>query len=307
MIKLFTHTDLDGVGCAVLAQIAFEDNVEIEYCNYDEINQKVEEFMDNDSEYDCFITDISISEELAEKINSSNRKDRYQLLDHHPTALGLNKYDWCTVKIENETTNVKTSGTELFYEWLLEAHYCHDLQKNEVLDRFVETIRNYDTWLWTTLGEDGVICKKINDLLYIYGRDKFIRWCISKIHDCVFPQLYVSDELVLNVKQKEIDDYIEEKDKQLFTSPMCDMICGFVFAEKYFSELGNRLCQMHPEIDFIAMIDMADSTVSYRTIKDNVDLGKDVAKLFGGGGHPKAAGSKFSKTVLLNTIEKIFK
>ena len=38
-IKLFTHTDLDGVGCAILAKLAFE-NVDIEYCNYDDINQK---------------------------------------------------------------------------------------------------------------------------------------------------------------------------------------------------------------------------------------------------------------------------
>ena len=33
MIKLITHTDLDGIGCAILAKIAFRDNVEIEYCN----------------------------------------------------------------------------------------------------------------------------------------------------------------------------------------------------------------------------------------------------------------------------------
>ena len=37
MIKLFTHTDLDGIACAVLAKIAF-DNVDISYCNYDSGN-----------------------------------------------------------------------------------------------------------------------------------------------------------------------------------------------------------------------------------------------------------------------------
>ena len=41
MIKLFTHTDLDGIGCAILAMLAYED-VEIKYCNYDDINEKVE-------------------------------------------------------------------------------------------------------------------------------------------------------------------------------------------------------------------------------------------------------------------------
>lgn len=30
MVKLFSHTDLDGIGCGILAQLAFgKDNVEI--------------------------------------------------------------------------------------------------------------------------------------------------------------------------------------------------------------------------------------------------------------------------------------
>ena len=63
---------------------------------------------------------------------------------------------------------------------------------------------------------------------------------------------------------------------------------------------------MHPEIDYVAMIDMGSKTVSYRTVKDDIDLGKDVAQLFGGGGHPKTAGSEFSVDVQFKTIEKIF-
>lgn len=36
-------------------------------------------------------------------------------------------------------------------------------------------------------------------------------------------------------------------------------------------------------------------------------FGKDVAKLFGGGGHPKSAGSKFDQSIKLDIVEKIFK
>lgn len=275
--------------------------VSIEFCNYDGINTKVEEFFNSDLDCECHITDISINNELAKKINKGNKK--YQLLDHHPTALELNEYDWCGVVIEDEKTHIKTSGTELYYKWMVNNNH---LKKTDTLDRFVETVRNYDTWRWVSLGEDGVICKQVNDLLYLYGREEFIEWSHFRILSDTFPKLSESDKLILSVKQKEIDDYIKEKDKQLFTRDLCGKVCGFVFAEKYFSELGNKLCQMHPEIDFIAMISM-NGTVSYRTIKDDIDLGKDVAKLFGGGGHPKAAGSKFAKDVQLKVIKEIFK
>ena len=301
MIKLFTHTDLDGIGCAILAKLAFgTEVVDIEYCNYDDVDSKVEEYFNSDSVCECHITDISISNELAYKISNSEKK--YQLLDHHPTALRLNEFAWCNVQIENEETNIKTSGTEMYYRWLVDNNY---LIKSYALDRFVELVRNYDTWRWTTLGDKGVICKQVNDLFYLYGREKFIDWCITEIYEDSFPYLYESDELVLEIEQNNIDNYIKKKNEQMLIMPLCGMTCGVVFAEKYFSELGNKLCQMHPEIDFVAMIDMS-GTVSYRTVKDDIDLGKDVAKLFGGGGHAKAAGSRFVNGVQFDVINKIF-
>lgn len=305
MVKLFTHTDLDGVGCAILAKLAFGDNVDIEYCDYDDINENVLNYLNNndDSLSNIYITDIRVNEDVAKLLDE---RGGVCLLDHHPTALELNKYTWCKVMVE-DLNGVKTSGTKMFYHWLgINGCLSDELESNESLGKFVELVRNYDTWRWSELGEDGVICKQVNDLMYLYGRDRFITWCISEIHDEVFPRLYAADELLLNTKQKEIDEYVEEKNEQLFTSPMCGRVCGFVFAEKYVSELGNRLCKMHPEIDYVAMIDMGNKTVSYRTVKDDIDLGKDVAQLFGGGGHPKAAGSEFTVDVQFKTIEKIF-
>lgn len=305
MIKLFTHTDLDGVGCAILAKLAFGEEVDISYCNYNDINESVLDYLNNsdDSLSYIYITDIRVNEDIAKLLDE---RGGVCLLDHHPTALELNKYTWCKVMVE-DLNGVKTSGTKMFYYWLgMNGYLSDELENNKALGKFAELVRDYDTWRWSELGEKGVICKQVNDLMYLYGRDKFITWCISEIHDEVFPKLYTADELLLNTKQKEIDEYVEEKNEQLFTSPMCGRVCGFVFAEKYVSELGNRLCKMHPEIDYVAMIDMGNKTVSYRTVKDDIDLGRDVAQLFGGDGHPKAAGSEFSVDVQFKTIENIF-
>ena len=302
MIKLFTHTDFDGISCAILAKLAFEENVDITYCECDEINTSITEFINNTNgnEYDlCLITDISVDDDVAQEIDKyfSN----FYLLDHHPTALNLNKYNWCNVEIDNPITNITTCGTELLYYWLIEREF---LEKSAVLDKFVDVVRNYDTWRWASLGDAGIISKQINDLLYLYGRDSFINWCISEIHDEVFPRLYAKDELILNIKQKEINEYIEEKNDDMFIGSLCQRTCGFLFADKYVSELGNTICKMHPEIDFVAIIDVNSGSISYRSVKNDIDLGNNVASLFGGGGHPKAAGSSFSKD-LKDKITKI--
>lgn len=306
MVKLFSHTDLDGIGCGILAKLVFgKDNVEISYCDYDNIDSTAKEYLETeqDDTIPIYITDIRVNEETAELLN---KRGNVQLLDHHPTALGLNKYDWCDVVIE-DSKGIKTSGTMLFYHWLgMNGCLSEELENNKALEKFAELVRDYDTWRWSELGDEGVICKQINDLLYLYGRDDFIHWCISEIHDEVFPRLYAKDEVILKIKQDEIDRYIEEKNETMFTTPMCGKVCGFVFADRFVSELGNKLCKMHPEIDFVAMIDIDGCTVSYRTVKEDIDLGKDVASLFGGGGHPKAAGSEFGQSIKLKIIGEIF-
>lgn len=304
MVKLFTHTDLDGVGCAVLAKLAFGREVDVEYCDYSDINEKINEYLSTNDDCDsCIcITDISVNGDIAKLLDG---RGRVHLLDHHSTAIELNKYSWCKVMVE-DLNGSKTSGTSLFFHWLcINGCLSEDLENNKSLDRFVQVVSDYDTWRWSSLGEKGIICKQVNDLFYLYGRERFIRWCLSEIHDEVFPRLYYSDEFILSIKQHEIDDYVEEKNKKMITMEMCGHVCGIVFAERFFSELGNKLCKMNPEIDFVVMIDM-DGTVSYRTLKDGIDLGKDVAKLFGGGGHPKAAGSQFDNDVKLKLIENIF-
>ena len=311
MIKLFTHVDLDGIGCAILAKIAFAqkhvyDTVEIEYCERgNDINEKVRKFLNEDihcQNYNrVFITDLSVSDELAKEIDE--HYDNFYLLDHHPTALSLNKYNWGKVQVKNEIKNINTSGTELYYNWLIDNHYLYN---SEVLNRFVELVRDYDTWRWAELGENGIICKKVNDLLHLYGIEKFTTWCVSEIHDCVFPRLYAADELILNIKQSEIDAYIEEKDAQMIVFDIAGYNCGIVFAEQYFSELGNKLCKMHPEIDFVAMIDMGNKDISYRTIKEDINLGQGIAAILGGGGHPKAAGSPIPNKFQIDVIKTLF-
>ena len=299
-LRLFTHTDLDGIGCSVLAMIAFgRGNVDVDYCNYDDIDQKVIEYFNSNKLDECHITDIRVSQDLAHKIAQSNKN--FRLIDHHKSALDLNEHIWCEVQTHRNTDGLETSGTELYYEYLSEMGH---IVKSSSLDAFVDIVTNYDTWRWNSLGEDGLICKQINSLLYIFGRDMFINWCYETILDDSFPRILDTEKLILSLEQQKIDKYIEDKDKYLMTGYIDSRPCGFIYAESYISELGNKLCLKHPELDLIVIINM-DGYVSYRTVKDNIDLSQ-IAKKFGGGGHIKAAGSQLSQLQREVSINVLF-
>lgn len=292
MIKLITHTDLDGIGCEILGRLLFEDDIDVSRCGYNNVNDVVEQTILNHKHYEkIIITDISVNETVANDLDYISNK--VMLLDHHSSALFLNKYTFATIK---ETYyKGKTCGTQLLYNCF------ENSSKTDKLSNFVEMVRRYDTWEWKDKYNDEMP-KRLNDLLYIMGKDKFVDLIINKVK---------SDEdlfddtinMILDLRQNEINEYVKNKNKILINHEILGYKAGVVFADNFISELGGMLGEMHPELDFIAIINQ--QTISYRTIKDGVNLSK-IAEHFGGGGHPKASGSQISKNDVNRFINILF-
>ncbi|WCK54009.1 oligoribonuclease [Aneurinibacillus sp. Ricciae_BoGa-3] len=297
-VKLFTHNDTDGVSCGILAKLAFGDRIHIDYCNYDDINNKIQRFIQEFMHrYDqVFITDISVNEEIAAQIDElvKQGKIRFQLLDHHQTAGWLNQYEWASVQVRHENEKL-ASGTSLYYRHLTDSRL---LAESEKLSAFVELVRQYDTWDWKELNNQHA--KQLNDLFYITGRDRFLN---RFVYDSSI-EFTEAEVMLLELEQDKIDKYIKSKSRDVIFKEICGYKAGIVFAEQYVSELGNALAEQHPEVDFIAMVNVG-RVISYRTVKEDINLG-DIAGVFGGGGHQKAAGSPVAPELREKIVHLLF-
>lgn len=296
-IKLFTHTDLDGVGCAVLAKLAWGNNVDIDFCSTGNIDEKVQEFitMYKDDDYEqVFITDLSINDEIALTINVSKiLRDKFVIIDHHKTALWLNDYKFAEVVVENSQTGEKESGTSLFYRHLI--FDINDLQITPTIDNFVNMVRRYDTWEWTD-GKNDNVEKDLNTIFNYYGIVEFLEKMVTRLQcPTTYPNIITMDEqIVLKVKYKDEKDYIDDVESRMEISIIGHHTVGIVYASRYLSIVGNTICKRHPNIDYIIMIDMESGKYSLRAVKDDVDV-SEVAKRLGGGGHKAAAGAPIGK------------
>ncbi|WP_028559831.1 DHH family phosphoesterase [Paenibacillus pinihumi] len=300
-IKLFTHTDLDGVGCAVVAWHAFGTAVDIEYCDYPNVNEKVAAFLDDPGQlglYDeVFITDISVNEEVAEHIDADNSLTarKWRLLDHHATAEWLNRYEWATVLVEvyeyHSDSTVKQSGAHMLY-WRTEGDFISEIEP------FIAAVRSYDTWDWTKTGDTAA--KDLNDLFWLIGRDRFLERFVADLS----VTLTESERMLLDIERERIDRYKESKLHQVTVKQIGGYTVGIVFADRYQSEVGSYIVMERADIDFVAMIDPARS-VSYRSADGRTDVGL-FAKSRGGGGHKHAAGSPVTDELRQAIIDTIF-
>ena len=148
-IKLFTHTDLDGIGCAILMKNVYRnDKIDIEYCDYGNVNDKIGSFLNKKDyiEYDkIFITDISINEDIANIIDELSCMKEFILLDHHKTAEWLNRFDWAKIEDYCSVFGIKTSGTFMLHKWLIENNEKYVKCNYSNSKDFVQLVNDYDT------------------------------------------------------------------------------------------------------------------------------------------------------------------
>lgn len=281
-IKLFTDSDLDGISCAVVANVVFGDeNVDYEICGYGNVNEKISAYLENKeyADYDkTYITDISVSREIAEKINQC--KKTFRLLDHHKTADFLNTYEWATVIVQNKD-DIKECGTSLLYQEL----YKEEAYNGNELGNFVEMVRQYDTWEWKQTQND--LPKKLNDIFGIIGYKDFIDYYSNNYYKSIeefanmFPDKFME---LLKYKRREIDLAIDEKLKKVkikgdYAIVLCDR-------KDLTSELGSKILDQFENINYVMLV--YDGGVALRSVSD-FDV-SEIAKQYGGGGHKNAAG-----------------
>ncbi|WP_145035761.1 DHH family phosphoesterase [Paenibacillus sp. Y412MC10] len=297
MYHLYSHNDLDGVGCGIIAKCAFGEGIDVRYNSIHGLNQQVERYLNRTSvqenPYDMlFITDLSVSPDIEKELNVFVEEGgQVQLIDHHKTALHLNEHSWGQVDVTHRDGRL-ASATSLFYEYLIEHGH---LGRTEALDEFVELVRLYDTWEWEESGK--IEAKRLNDLFYMLSLDEFESKMSERLresHEGFFFDEF--EQKILDMEENKIERYIRRKQRELIQTFVEEHCVGIVYAESYHSELASELGTSYPHLDYIAILNMGGRKMSLRTIHDHVDV-SEVAMRYGGGGHAKAAGCTITEDV----------
>lgn len=302
-LKLKSHNDLDGTAPGILAKIAFGERVEVMYCSNNNIDRAVERFLEKKENVNTFlyITDASVNAENEARLQERFLEKRNVLLfDHHKTALHLDQHQWANVKTEYEDGR-KTCGTSMFFEHLVEEGLIHPTPS---MIEFVELVRQYDTWEWEA--KENFRAKWLNDLFYMEGIAAFEEKMIARLteNNNIF-EFNELEKSILLLEEKRIQQFINQKQKEIKETTIGSYRIGIVHADRYHSEAGNVLAKNNPHLDLIALLNLGSQRMSFRTAHKGVDVSV-LAKSYGGGGHQPAAGATLSKDTFQKYVADVF-
>lgn len=294
---LISDGDLDGTGAIVVAKKLFPNITFASMKNRNEIENTIKEAILSKKYSTILMTDCSPStEESIDLINKFVEDGNdFVLLDHHKSALELNKYSWSRVKVETE--GFKHSGTELLH------NYFEELGINvSILSEFVELVRCYDTWDWFDRGIHTA--EKLNKLYWFLGVDDFIDDITKKINsnDSIFN---TQDATILNVIEKLDNEYISERKTMFETIDYKGLKVAILFTDRCVSQLGNIICRENNDIDFCCLVDLNRNKCSMRSLEGKTDVSL-IAKKYGGGGHAQASGFTLNSKAKEELLKNIF-
>lgn len=331
----FTHNDADAVGCELVYRLMVlkhfhikDENAKTFFCSNGDIDKKFKNYMEdlfsrNEVPEFIIISDNCISVEtynwFKEKTALVAHEIGFYGYDHHKTNPFIDKkYPLWLVEDGDE------SAAYIMYDFYkdvlcIDKRVSHIYESNpneehkkdidygnsyaQRIGEIINAISRYDTWAWRTDPVDNPVIKedliaKITDIADPEGTSKllldFYRYDDSNYYHQYYPKYF--DVLYNGIKEKEKDTI----DKTLGTVRIINFLnyrTAVFIGNNYFNETCEAIYKDNPNIDIVLVLFLGDNVISLRsdTRKENeVDVSV-IAKKFGGGGHPNAAGSRIGR------------
>jgi oligoribonuclease NrnB/cAMP/cGMP phosphodiesterase (DHH superfamily) len=285
-IHVYTHNDLDGLGCLLTIIWAFPDSTVSYTCisNANTFKEQYTKAQNNKSFDKIFITDLSLKQEDIHLIDKNN----VIFIDHHKTSLNL------------QFTNAKKfvqifSSCSLLVYKLLKSQCILDYNQKQLL----VYIDDYDSY-----NLKFNISKQLNVLFWAHYQNSASLFIEDFFKG--FKALTPLQSQAINIYNKKFNDIINNLKVFKCTAVIQNISSSITaaFAETSINDVSDYLFQKHNS-DIIIIVNLRNNRVSFRRKKNiPIDVSLLAQNLCNGGGHDQAAGGEITEKFLL--FSKIF-
>lgn len=294
---LISHTDLDGLGCIVIAKFYEEtkqdgfDHYISENYGFEEKPEIVEQLMMSD---EIIMTDLSCNEELLTKLLDAGKK--VEIYDHHDSSLWLLDYEHPNLKVFHDQTR---SGAEIFFE----EYYVPRYSRNKAsIIQFTKLVGTYDLWkltdpLWeTALSLNRILFKQHNwDKKGVEAARPFIARQLKKLVENTEYSFDDSERYIIQEELEKEDKYYDKATSSIrIRKDTKGKLFGVTTLPGKISIVASRILnsEEYGALDYILILN------SYRGMTGKASArsakGFDCTELAMFNGHTAAAGTEFT-------------
>jgi len=292
---LVTHTDLDGISAAVLANKAIPNLFSVTYQDYPTIDAHLKDLLErkdiakNDL---LLVTDISPSSEVCNLLDDhANKTLTIKLFDHHDSRKWIAKYPWAVY-------DDKKSGTTLLYDELIQLD-----PQLKLYSEFAQAVEAWDTWkLESPFRARGEVLHTLHKFI---GTKAFINAFVASPDADKEEPFFSMLKYIEQKKDKTIKAIVNAAlERPMLRIDSLGRMFVIVQATDYISEVADAILN-HPEysdLQYVVVYNPIFEVCSLRS--KEADVG-DLAKRLNGGGHKNASG--FPYYTKIKSEEHIFK
>lgn len=307
-VLLFTHkNDIDGMGNAILAQLAFKE-VDYELCGTFDLTSSVESYFEGEKiyQYDrIYVTDLCLEDPVLSKVAMNSKLEgKVLVFDHHKTFTypKYTSHKFVTVKIEDEKG--LCCGTSLFYKHLVSEGLID--KDNKCISEFVELTRQHDTWEWRNIYNNEK-SRELSILFDALGYDGYISLMTEKLRKEDIFEFDSMERILIDNRKKQIALKCEYYKDKIIYREILGMKAGIVFITyEYRNELAEYFRENKFDMDFTMMIALDPGVVAYRSVREGKAV-RPVAELFGGKGHDRAATNPITDEMISKILDVLIK
>ena len=276
-IIIFTDTDLDGAGSALLLNRLFQghDVITVETTEATILNEFKSRWSTLDYFDKIFVCDLCLNEEQAETIN----RDNVVVIDHHDMHVQhVGKY----TKAKSIVTDY-TSCTKLIAD-----KFKAKLNLDDRLTSLVNLIDQYDCWSFNFPNELEPV--RLNAIYTTYNKPKWEKFITSFKDGLREYNIHEKNSIKLFFKK-----FAEQLINPKFTGEVKGYKIISTFVTSHVNEVGHYLVDKY-NADIAIMVNLERHFVSFRKNSNcKADLSILATTLCEGGGSHKLAGGKLTE------------
>lgn len=331
-IDLISHNDLDGYSANVLMNVVKhfnpDININIQNISYkDNLFDKISCIIKKKSGIspgNCLIIicDIGCSSQLIFDIEKYMRNyfkcmlEQFNiqlvLCDHHNESSTFLQQprinDFITTYVGANGHIDGACGSKLLYNYLNDNKLIPP--ENWLLKDYIQNVDSYDLWTWVN---SNPFAEKLNMFFKSIPNTEFVNTITKLLLDESYPNnLKFKDIMMNNNEIKSIIDVVEKDirntEKQMnYMAKVSNFNKEYriaaVICNKHISNVGNYICRNKPDIDFCMILNPMSRCVSFRGVRDDINLGRIANRLFGGGGHKLSAAAYVNNEIMIDLLK----